>query len=451
MSSAPLDRLLRSTSVRLAAIYAGLLLVTFVAAGSVAWVVTRSSAENEIRERIALEVDALQDEFISEGSDGVIEAITFREHNPGALNYRLLDRRGRVLIGNLDIDHVDLGAYVLDIPETQTAGSRDFILLTTRMPDGSLLTVGDNLDRAEKTKDAVLEAIVWVGLAAVIMVLAAGLFTARGVLKRVDVISSTMKRVGAGDLSARAPARASGDDLDRIGGGINEMLEHIDVLVGDVKRVSVNIAHDLRTPLAHLHQKLEKAAGRQNLAEAHADINAATLKVAEILRIFDAMLRLSAIEASSASSRFALVDLAEIVDRVTDAYRPDIEAAGQTLDVKIEATPPVRGDPALIAQAVGNLLDNALRYAGEGAVIVASLANRAGMAVLEIADSGQGIPDKDHERVLRPFERVDASRTQPGAGLGLSIVSAIARLHDARLALENAKPGIRVTITWPRG
>jgi len=367
MLSGRLDRLLRSTSVRLASVYAGLLVIAFVIAGGAAWIATRSSAENEIRERLALEIDALQDEFIAEGPEGVIQAILSREHNPGSLEYRLLDRAGRIRVGNLELRHSDIGSYVLDIPATQTAGNRDFIILTTYMPDGSLLTVGDNLDRAEKTKDAVLESLLWVGLGAILLVIAAGVFAARGTLRRVDIISGTLKRVGAGDLSARAPHDATGDDIDRIGNSVNEMLEQINVLVADVKRVSVNIAHDLRTPLGHLQQKLETAAGQADLVDARDHIGAASEKVAEILHIFDAMLRLSAIEAGSGKASFASVDLAEIVDRVVDAYQPDIEAAGQTISVDIGSCPPIWGDASLTAQVVGNLLENALRHAGAAA------------------------------------------------------------------------------------
>lgn len=449
MSSGRLSRLVRSTSVRLATVYAGLLIVAFVVAGAVAWIATRSSAENEIGERLALEIDALQDEFIEEGIKGVIANIVSRQHNPGALEYRLLDRSGRLLIGDLALNHSDLGEHVLDIPATQTAGNRDFIILTTRIPDGSLLTVGDNLARAERTQDAVLESLVWVGIAAIAMVLAAGVLAARGTLRRVDAISSMMKRVGAGDLSARVPQERAGDDIDRIGNGVNEMLEQINLLIADVKRVSANTAHDLRTPLAHLHQKLETAAGRSDIAAARADIVVATEKVAEILHIFDAMLRLSAIDAGSDKARFADVDLSEIVDRVADAYRPDIEAAGQTLDVDASARTVILGDAALITQAVSNLLENALKHAGAGAHIRVLLTLETDFARLQVIDSGPGVSTEDRMRVLRPFERIDPSRSTPGAGLGLSIVNAITRLHGARLSLEDAGPGLRVRIDWP--
>ncbi|RYY93479.1 MAG: HAMP domain-containing histidine kinase, partial [Alphaproteobacteria bacterium] len=318
-----------------------------------------------------------------------------------------------------------------------------------RMPDGSLLTVGDNLASAERTQDAVLESLGWVGIAAIIMVLAAGVLAARGTLRRVDAISSMMKRVGAGDLSARAPQGNAGDDIDRIGNGVNEMLEQINLLIADVKRVSANTAHDLRTPLAHLHQKLETAAGRSDIAAAKADIVVATEKVAEILHIFDAMLRLSAIDAGSDKARFADVDLSEIVDRVSDAYRPDIEAAGQTLDVDASERTVILGDAALIAQAVSNLLENALKHAGAGAHIRVLLTLETDIARLQVIDSGPGVSAEDRLRVLRPFERIDPSRSTPGAGLGLSIVNAITRLHGARLSLEDARPGLRVRIDWP--
>lgn len=450
MSSARFDRIFGSTSFRLAAMFAGLLFVTFVLAVGAAWFATKSTAENELHERIALEMDALQDELILEGETGVIATVVARAHNPGALEYRLLAKDGKILIGNLRVDHSAVGWHVLDLPSSEREDDRrDFVVLTQPTPEGGLLSIGHDLARAEQVQNAVLEAFLWVGIVATGAVLAVGAIAMQGAFARVDILSDTLERAGKGDLSARVPVRSRGDDIDRIGHGVNDMLTRIDTLVGDVKRVSTNIAHDLRTPLAHVRQKLETATTRSDIATVQDDLKAAGAEVEDVLRIFDAMLRLSEIEAGAAKARFGAVDLSDLVERVTDAYRPDIEAAGHTLDVMFDAGAVGQGDAALIAQALANLLENAMRYAGKDAAIRVRLRQDDDRVRLEVEDSGVGIPAEHRDRMLLPFERLDGSRSSSGAGLGLSIVNAIARLHDGSLVLENAKPGLRAALVWP--
>ncbi|MEQ1617460.1 MAG: HAMP domain-containing sensor histidine kinase, partial [Terricaulis sp.] len=206
--------------------------------------------------------------------------------------------------------------------------------------------------------------------------------------------------------------------------------------------------HDLRTPLTHVRQKLEVAAASPDPAAAQEAIRLAQNEIDGILRTFAAMLRLSEIEAGSARSRFAALDLVSLVERVVDAYRPDIEAAGQTLRVDLDDAAPVNGDDDLVAQALANLIENAMRHAGADATILVRLRSRPTETRLEVADNGPGVSADDRGRILEPFIRLDKSRSTPGAGLGLAIVAAIARLHDAGLVLENAAPGLRVALVW---
>ncbi|MDP3739548.1 MAG: HAMP domain-containing sensor histidine kinase [Hyphomonadaceae bacterium] len=450
MSSARLDRILASTSVRLAAVYAALLVVAFMLAGVGAWAATKSAAENQIRERIQLEMDALQEEMRFEGMPGAIAAIRARAARPGALDYRLVDRQGRPVIGDLKVERPHPGWSFLDLPDDEGAeeGGEDFIVLSSETPDGGLLSIGDDLARAERIRTAVLNALLWVGGGALALALAAGLIAARGALRRMDALSETMTRVGAGELAARAPARSGGDDIDRIGRGVNEMLARIDDLVANIRRVSTDIAHDLRTPLTHLRQELETAAAGSDIGALREALKTAQEKVDEVLRIFDAMLRLSEIEAGAARARFGQVDLASLVERVTDAYRPDIEAAGHAFEVGPLDAAWISGDAALVTQALANLLENAIRHSGQGAAIHVRLHGSTAGLRLEVEDRGPGIPVDDWERVLQPFVRLDSSRTSPGAGLGLSIVSAVARLHGARILMEDANPGLRAVLAW---
>jgi signal transduction histidine kinase len=295
----------------------------------------------------------------------------------------------------------------------------------------------------------VLGAIFWVGIIALALTLLAGAIATRGGLLRMDALSGTMRRVSAGDLAARAPARTrGGDDIDAIGRGVNDMLAQIDTLVANVRRVSTDIAHDMRTPLTHVRQELETAAMATDVGAAHESVRRAQGKIDDVLRTFSAMLHLAEIESGAVRARFTPVDLTALVERVADAYRPDIESSGRTLNVGPLAAASVAGEPDLLAQALGNLLENAMRYTASGTAIKVRLVRDAEHTRLEVEDAGPGIAAADRERALRPFVRLDPSRSSAGAGLGLSIVNAVAQLHRAELRLEDAGPGLRAVLVW---
>ncbi|MEQ1490997.1 MAG: histidine kinase dimerization/phospho-acceptor domain-containing protein, partial [Terricaulis sp.] len=312
-----LDRIFASTSGRLAAINAALLLAAFLLAGFAAWLATRSTAELQIRERVQSEMSALQQEMRVEGLPAAIAAIRTRMQTPGALEYRLFDENGATLIGDLAIDQPTLGWGVLDLPDTETMeeGEEDLLVLAQRTPNGGVLAIAEDLLHAERVRAAVLSAILWVGALALILAIAAGFLATRGALGRMDALSSALARVGAGEMSMRVPERAGGDDVDGIGRSVNQMLTRIDLLVANVRRVSTDIAHDLRTPLTHVRQNLETAAASQDLPAAHDAIATAQSKIDDVLRIFAAMLRLAEIEAGAARSRFACVDLSAVAER----------------------------------------------------------------------------------------------------------------------------------------
>jgi signal transduction histidine kinase len=449
MPSGLRDRVLGSTSARMTASFGAVLLISFALAAGVAWVLTRSLAEQQVRERIQLEMDALQSEIRLEGTEAAVAAIRARTESPGALEYLFTDAAGQPLVNDLAVSHAPLGWSLLDRPEPAGAeqGADDFVLLSAATPDGGRLTIGDDLSGAEQVRDAVLGAILWVGAGALALVMAAGVFLARGAMRRVQALSTTLTRVSAGDLSARAPESAGGDDLDRISRGVNSMLTRIDALVANTRRVSADIAHDLRTPLTHVQQLLETAASSEPQAAKEA-ARAAQAKIDEVLRTFTAMLRLAEIEAGAGKRRFTEVDLGHLVEGVGDAYRHDIEASGHGFTVTGADDVPVTGDGDLLQQALANLLENAMRHAGAGAAIALRAERHGEGARLVVEDRGAGIMRDDRDRALEPFARLDAARSSPGAGLGLSIVSAIARLHDAKLTLEDAQPGLRVVISF---
>jgi signal transduction histidine kinase len=448
MLSVQAERLLGSTSFRLSAAYAALLVIAFLVAGAAVWLTTRTAAEQEVRERVQLEMAALQQEIRAEGLPAAIAAIRTRLENPGALEYRLVDRSGALLVGNLTVGAPSLGWATVRISDAREQGeaSEDFLALTERIPDGAILTIGDDLDNAEGVRESVLNALMWVAIPTLILVIGVGVLLALGTARRMRSLSLAMSQVGLGDLTARAP-ETGGDEIARMGQGVNEMVARIDGLVVSIRRVSTDIAHDLRTPLAHVRQDLESAAITAD-PTTRKGIRAAQARINDILRTFQAILRLAEIDAGGVRARFAQVDLAAVVERVADAYRAEIEENGRVLVLGPLQPTDVRGDSDLIAQALANLIENAMRHTPRGSSIRVTLPKGAGFVGIAVQDEGQGIPEADRMRVLEPFVRLDGSRSTPGAGLGLSIVNAIVRLHGAHLSLEDAQPGLRVAINW---
>lgn len=452
MSSARPNWVFHSTSFRLSAAYAVLLVVAFLVTAMVAWLATKSAAEREVRERITNEMAALQSEIRIEGMTAAILDIQSHIERPGSLEYRLVDPTGKLIVGNLDIGPATPGWSAADITDKREEENEeeDFLVLTERTPDGSLLSIGDDLDKAEGIRAVVLNSLLWVATPTLILVIGIGVFLAYGAAKRMRALSSAMAEVGRGNLTTRAPERGS-DEIARISAGVNEMVERIDTLIVNIRRVSTDIAHDLRTPLAHVRQDLETAAASADPQTREA-IRAAQGRLDDMLRIFQAILRLAEIDADAggARARFVEVDLIGVIERVADAYRPDIEASGHALAVDVPATAVnVTGDRDLLTLSLANLIENAMRHTPSGTTIRVGVTAGPGPIALFVEDRGQGIPASEHQRVLEPFVRLDASRTTPGAGLGLSIVNAIARLHGASLLLGDAGPGLRVTMRWP--
>lgn len=453
------NRLFSSTSVRLAILHALLLTLAFVATAVFAWLATRDLARDQLREQIADEVAALSEEFRTEGLDAVVLAIEARSGRPGSMDYGLMDSRGMVRIGELPATRV--GWSELQIPDVEEPDDHDteeeedgegverILVQTIRLDDGSLLAVGEDLEGEERLRDLLFATLAWVGLTCLVIGLAASLWLTRRSLRQVDELISASRAVSGGDLGARV-AHETGpnrDDLDELSASFNAMLDRVEALIASVREVSTDVAHDLRTPLSHVRQHLERARDEDAAPAARAAaIEAADAGLSGVLRTFDAMLRLAELDASPDVARMAPIDLADLAERVADAFRPDIEASGRTLVVQTSPAP-ARADKDLVAQALANLLDNSMRHTPRGATIIVR-ASRNGETRLVVSDNGPGVPTSEREAVLKRFYRLAQSRSGPGAGIGLSIVAAVARLHGAELVLEDAKPGLRVTLSF---
>jgi len=275
-----------------------------------------------------------------------------------------------------------------------------------------------------------------------------GLLIRSALLARIHSLQQTVAAIMRGDLKHRLPSRASrasGDELDTLAQTINRMLDQIEQLVHGIADVSNSIAHDLRTPLAELRSRLEELSlTRPSPTETFAEIEAAVADVDSVIRIFNALLRLAEIDTGTRRSDFVQVDLSDLAAKAVEFYLPAAELKNLSLTFRDSGALSLRGDRVLLAQAVNNLVDNALKYVAEGGHVQVELEREAGGAVaIVVADDGPGIAEADKPKATQRFYRGDTSRGTPGVGLGLSLVEAIARLHGGRLELADNHPGLR--------
>lgn len=447
------DRFIASTGVRLAFIQAVLLITVFAIAGSMTKVAVKLVYRHEVQTRILGEIAALGALYRDKGAAYAAKAVAQDERRPGGLEYRLADRDGHPLSGDLPATGAGPGWTYLDWDDEVVPGRpfQDLLIYTQRLADGSTLTVGRDLSEESKLRHALGQTLFWCGAAGAGVGLGLSYLFARGALRRVDGVVSAARAVSSGQLQVRAPTRAAllPDDIDDLGASFNTMLDEIATLVSRVRWVSTDIAHDLRTPLTHVRQKLERIKGAAGAdVEVLAGVQAIEADVDELLRTFDAMLRLAEIENDPTAARRRPVDLMELTNRVASAYAPEVEDAARSL--LVSASPAtLDGDADLLGQAIANLIENALRHNPPGSRITVRAQTVDNRAMLSVTDNGPGIPENRRDAVLQRFFRLEASRSTPGSGMGLPIVAAIAKRHGATLSLTDAGPGLTATLVFP--
>jgi signal transduction histidine kinase len=443
---------IRSSALSLAIGYVALgitALVLFAAPLWYAWQVTIQEGRAEI-----LQVDAqrLAEVFRREGEDGVRSFIDARVRMQIAGDRILLltDASLRPISGNLPAWPADVptvpGNYKVQI-ELGKQGPQTALVHVATLGSYKFLVGRDN------ALFAPLQTRFWYGLAVAIAVLSIaglliGLITRRALLSRIHSIRQTVSAIIHGDLKHRLPTHLSDDELNTLSRTINGMLEQIELLVHGVRNVSNSIAHDLRTPLAELRSRLEELALiRPSPEQTFAEIDGAVADVDRVIRIFDALLRLAEIDAGMRRSGFVTLDAAELAENAVEFYAPAAELKGIDLKFRSDGAVQVPGDPVLLAQALGNLIDNALKYAPvNGLIEVEVLKRGADAAEISVADNGPGIAEAEKGKVMERFYRGDASRGTPGAGLGLSLAQAVAKLHGSALLLSDRHPGLCVTM-----
>jgi len=319
---------------------------------------------------------------------------------------------------------------------------------------------GRHLEEGERLYHIVLAAGRWSVAIVIVLGLAGGLFVTRRVLRRVDAMTETTRTIMAGDLGERLPVAGTGDELDRLADNLNVMLERIEALMHGLKEVSDNIAHDLKTPLTRLRNRSEEAL---RTAKSEAEYRAALEGIIEdsegLIRTFNALLMIARAESGQARDDMGEFDAAEVARDVGELYEPLAEQKGIALKVEAAAPAKLKGNRELVSQALANLVDNAIKYTAprDAAVngvtpeIVVRALDEGDRILLTVADGGPGIPEADRAHVVERFVRLEQSRSQPGSGLGLSLASAVARLHGGELTLADNQPGLKSVIALPRG
>jgi signal transduction histidine kinase len=445
--------MMRSSAVSLALGYVALgltALVLFAAPLWYAWQVTIQESRSEF-----LQVDAqrLTDVYRRDGADGLksfidtrvgmqiagerILLLTDASLHPIAGNLQAWPDKLPVLPGNYKIQ-LNVGAHGVQQTLVHVAAFGQYNLLVGR--DNALFRP--------------LQTNFWYGLAAAIAVLCIaglliGIITRRALMSRVHSIRQTVSAIIHGDLKHRLPTHLNDDELNTLSRTINGMLDQIELLVHGVRNVSNSIAHDLRTPLAELRSRLEELSLiRPSTEETYAEIDGAVADVDRVIRVFDAILRLAEIDAGLRRSGFVSFDVSDLAASAVEFYEPAAELKNIDLGFRSDGPLWVSGDPVLLAQALGNLIDNALKYAPQHGIIEVAVQKRnESVAEISVADNGPGIDDAEKTKVLERFYRGDASRGTPGVGLGLSLVQAVAKLHGSPIELRDQSPGLRVAMT----
>lgn len=413
--------------------------------GGIAFEVVHEELEKQLDHRVAAETAALIDEG-DDGPSGVASAIARREaaRSTASLDYRLVDAAGHPVAGRLDATVPSEPGYVELLPYRRNSEQRIAQSLTTRLPSGHRLLVA--ADRAVIDEmDATMIRLFAGALGVMLLLGVTAAWIVGAVTKsRLERIDRTALAIIDGDLKRRMPITGRGDEFDRVAETLNRMLDRIGGLMDNLRQVSSDVAHDLRTPLTRLHNRLDEAMASDDRMMQRAAIEAASSEARELLDIFAALLRIAEVEGLGSRVSFGQVAISELVDGIIETYRPDLETGGHELVATIQPDIFVTGDRRLLQQLLTNLLDNAITHTPKGTRVQITLEQQAGVVLLIVADNGPGVGGST-ANLFERFTRGERSRTTPGHGLGLAMVAAIATAHNGTVRIA-PPPGFGVEI-----
>ncbi len=452
----------RTTAFKLSAIY--LAVFTVFAAFLIGYIArnTTEILQQQMRRALDAELQGLSDQYRRGGVARLRRMIELRSRQPGASIYLIIDAAGQKIAGNVEsvpptvLNQTDTSPQIVPyrrLDEQSSPARQAALVRVVGLADGSRILVGRDISDSEDLVEVVRRSLILTAVLMVALGLISWLFVSRRVLKRIDSITETSRNIVAGDMSGRLEVTGSGDEFDRLAESLNTMLGRIERLMLGLKQVSDNIAHDLKTPLTRIRNRVEAALAQHRSEAEYREALQATIEEADhLIRTFNALLMIARVEAGSSDAAFCAFDASEVGRDVFELYEPLAEEAGVRLDLVTNGPVTVDGNRELISQALANLVDNAVKYVVDASAaprVMISIVQGGGGVVLSVADNGSGVAESERKRVTERFVRLEESRSKPGAGLGLSLVSAVARLHGGALVLDDNKPGLLAVLRIP--
>ncbi len=450
-------KLLKTTTFKLAAVY---LLVFAVSASAILAYVYWNTAGLLARQTdatIEAEIKGLEEQYRQGGLNSLLSAIRSRSRKDSPNVYLLSDFRGRPLAGNLATlppgtrqgnGWVEFPYLIKDPKGTMRHAARArYFTLRGQFH----LVVGRDIEEQQVFASVIRRSLYWSLGLVLLLGLAGGLLISRNILTRIDAVNRTSRTIISGDLTGRVPVSGSGDELDQLANNLNSMLEQIERLMTGMREVTDNVAHDLRTPLTRLKARVEDALRSGNETDYKSALEKTIIDADGLISTFSALLSIAKARAGEVEGTMEQVDLSDIARNIAELYEPVIEAAGGRLIIAADLPVVVTANSQLIAQAAANLVDNAVKYGFTDHVRTITLSTVAenDTGLFCVTDQGTGVDSADYERVTERFVRLEQSRSQPGSGLGLSLVKAVADLHGGELKFENNKPGLKISLIIP--
>ena len=442
-------RFLRTEGFRLSAIYAGIFALSVVVLGIFVLVITNQALRDQIVDYSRTDIAAIRKGYEAQGVREAKEVMEQLMAGPASSALYLIQQDGKVLGGNLPAMESRTGPIEFSFNDQgrvrQVMGVGDYL------GPGLYIFSGSDMARLRGVQAHILSIMLDLFAGAILIAVAGGALVSRSFLRRTDAMAKACHDIMQGDLKLRIPLRGTEDELDRLAEAINEMLVRIATLMENLSQVGNDIAHDLRTPVTHLRHRLERARADCHTPQDYANaLDTAIAKADEILGLFSALLRIVQIEGGERRSAFAPLDLAALITQMRELFEPVAEEAGDDLRLGQIDKAVIRGDRQLLVQLFSNLIENAVVHTPRGTRIDLYLNREGARVVARVHDDGPGVPRDEHQRLFRRLYRREASRSQPGHGLGLSLVAAIADVHGATIRLaDDGLPGLTVEVSFP--
>ena len=453
-------KLFSSSTFRLGAVY---LTVFAISVGAILGYIYSNTAillDRQVEDTLEAEVKGLAEQYRQRGPTGLLAIINSRSRESEGGVYLLTNSIGRRIAGNLPSLPAEAigerGVIDFQFPYETPGGTinhtaRAFFI---ELDGGLRLVVGRDVEERRRFNAIIRTSLLWALGLTLVLGIGGGILTSRNFLSRVDRINEASRAIMAGNMAERMPVSGSGDEIDRLSENLNRMLDQIGQLMSGMKEVSSNVAHDLRTPLTRLRVRAEDALRSKSPEDHRAALEANIAEADGLLNTFNALLSIARAEAGHAREGMYPTDLVPLVADVADLYGPIAEDDGGELDLVLPDTAMVKADRQLIAQALTNLLDNAMKYgrneqSGAPFIRVSIEPAPGGGQCIVVADTGPGIGMADRERVKDRFVRLDASRSEPGSGLGLALVDSVMKLHGGKLLIGGSGAGLTVRLEFP--